>query len=379
MIHNTFRFLNGMLFCGALLFCSHSMADTIDISNADDDAQLFEKDAPTEHSDALKSSDSRESPSTQKQEKQPAKAPSEDDEIDRILMLDRPTETVEDLPPLAENEDDDFALRKAVKRKEFIEDKAGAVPFLLLPHRPNYIMPITYQFLPNDQPFADVLGDEWPGLNHEEAVFQISVKYQIARLTPDNSNRLYVAYTNKSHWQVYNDRTSRPFRETNHEPEIMAVFTPDWGYIDRVYLSLNHQSNGQYTGLSRSWNRIMLGMFHITGNMVVGVAPWWRIPETQKADPEDPSDNDNPDIDDYMGYGEFIFMRMVGQRSLSIKVRNNLRTDHNNGSIELDWSFPITPRVKGFVQYFEGYGESLIEYDHYQKRLGFGFKISDYL
>jgi len=35
--------------------------------------------------------------------------------------------------------------------------------------------------------------------------------------------------------------------------------------------------------------------------------------------------------------------------------------------------------LRGFVQYYEGYGHSLIEYDQYQRRLGFGIKITDYL
>ena len=70
---------------------------------------------------------------------------------------------------------------------------------------------------------------------------------------------------------------------------------------------------------------------------------------------------------------------MIGPRYFSMRLRNNLRTKNNYGAVEMEWNFPITNRVKGFFQYFEGYGESLIEYDHYQKRIGFGFKVSDYL
>lgn len=288
------------------------------------------------------------------------------------------------VPPVTsealQDADSDVVLEYAIERKQIIEEKAAGVPFLLLPHRPNYLMPISYQFHPNDQPFEDFAGDDWQGLDHKEAVFQLSVKYQIASFSEKYKNRVYVAYTNKSYWQVYNSDLSRPFRETNHEPELITQFEPNWGYVDLVTLALNHQSNGQYTGLSRSWNRIILGLYHRTGSTIWGITPWWRIPETSKADPADPSDNDNPDIEKYMGYGELVFLRAVGVRTLSGRLRNNLRGgNHNRGAVELEWSFPISPRVKGFVQYFDGYGESLIEYDHYQQRLGFGFKISDYL
>ena len=150
------------------------------------------------------------------------------------------------LPTIHENEDDATALKHAIERIDIIEQKAGDLPFIILPHRPNYMMPVTYQERPHDQPFEDVVGDEWPGLKKVEAVFQVSLKYQIAKLDKDNNNRLYVAYTNKSYWQVYNSKISRPFRETNHEPELIAQFSPNWGYINRFNIALNHQSNGQY-------------------------------------------------------------------------------------------------------------------------------------
>ena len=299
--------------------------------------------------------------------------------IEHVMSYEEAAATPVPEPPNREIESETL-LMDAVRYKELIENKASQVPFLILPHKPNYLMPISYQANPYNEPFEDFVGeDEWQGLSNQEAAFQLSIKYKIMDLPGRKDNRLYVAYTNQSYWQVYNGKISRPFRETNHEPEIMAVFNPEWKYLSRAYVSLSHQSNGQYTQFSRSWNRIIFGAFHITGNSVVGITPWWRLPETQKADPEDPSDNDNPDIDDYMGYGEFIYLKMIGPRTLTLRLRNNLREENNRGAIIAEWSFPITPRVKGFVHYFEGFGESLIEYNHYQKRLGIGFKVSDYL
>ncbi len=283
------------------------------------------------------------------------------------------------LPTIHENEDDAIALKHAIERMDIIEEKAGDLPFVILPHRPNYMMPISYQERPNDQPFQDVVGEDWPGLDNAEAVFQVSLKYQIAKLDKDNKSRLYVAYTNKSYWQVYNSNLSRPFRETNHEPELIAQFRPNWGYINGLNIALNHQSNGQYQGLSRSWNRIIAGFFHVSGSTVFGFQPWWRIPESSNDDPKDPKDDDNPDIHKYIGYSDFIFYKRLGRQSLSIRFGNNFNFDKNRGWGEFEFNFPLTPRVRGFVQYYEGYGSSLIEYDHYQRRLGFGFKISDYL
>jgi phospholipase A1 len=60
-------------------------------------------------------------------------------------------------------------------------------------------------------------------------------------------------------------------------------------------------------------------------------------------------------------------------------VRNNLNFDDNKGAFELDWTFPMPGKLKGFVQYFNGYGESLIDYNQYQERIGIGIKIADWL
>lgn len=276
-------------------------------------------------------------------------------------------------------EHSDEALYEALKHKEYLENIAGEMPLVLLPHRPNYLMPFAYTERPYEQPYQELLQDKWPGFNNTEAIFQISVKYQIFQFDEKNEHRLYVAYTNKSYWQVYNGNASRPFRETNHEPELILQLTPNWGYINRINLALNHQSNGQYRQFSRSWNRITAGFYHLDGDSVYGIEPWYRLPEKNSADPEDPTDDDNPDISHYMGYANFIWYRQYGKRSAMLRFGNNLQTNRNKGWIELEWNFPFTQRLRGFVQYYEGYGHSLIEYDQYQRRLGFGVKISDYL
>jgi phospholipase A1 len=60
-------------------------------------------------------------------------------------------------------------------------------------------------------------------------------------------------------------------------------------------------------------------------------------------------------------------------------LRNNLRDD-NRGAVELSYSFPIRhTRLKGYLKYFNGYGESLIDYNHRIQSFGVGFLLSDWL
>jgi phospholipase A1 len=268
------------------------------------------------------------------------------------------------------------------------ERLAANNPYVLLPHKPNYFMPFTYQSKINQDEQEQFFGgriaeqDSEYGnadFEHYEFVFQLSVKYIVAENILGKFSTLAVAYTNKSFWQSYNKSVSAIFRETNHEPEIILGFKPSVKWSDHMTLAFNHQSNGQVGNLSRSWNRIIMSTAKIWPNRILNVRAWYRMPETAKADPNDPSDNDNPDIDDFLGYGDVFYLRKFGEHSLAATVRNNFNFDENKGAIELDWTFPLPGNLKGFVQYFNGYGESLIDYNQYQERIGIGIKIADWL
>ncbi|WP_419811233.1 phospholipase A [Bacterioplanoides sp.] len=295
-------------------------------------------------------------------------------EIEFIDPEEIPERIRENLPSLVEK----FQVERAAANNRFV----------LLPHRPNYVMPLTYQTKPSDEEVDRLLEEISDGelegdnteFDHLEAVFQISVKYILAEGLLGKYSSLEFGYTNRSFWQAYNKDISAPFRETNHEPELMLNWQPkhlEW--VDLVGVSLNHQSNGQSSTLSRSWNRIIGYATNITEHGLWQYRVWWRIPETDDADPRDPSDNDNPDIDDYMGPGEIAYTHVMGNHHLTTTMRNNFNFDENRGALQMEWSFPLTHRLRGYVHYFNGYGESLIDYNRYQERFGLGIQLSDWL
>ena len=126
-----------------------------------------------------------------------------------------------------------------------MEQAAQENPFLLLPHRPNYILPFYYNTYPN----AEVRGLAEDDLDKIEMFFQISLKVLIDTDFLESEGDLYAAYTSRSWWQAYNAERSSPFRETNHEPELFLFFDTDFGILGMKAFGLvagvSHQSNGQ--------------------------------------------------------------------------------------------------------------------------------------
>ena len=261
--------------------------------------------------------------------------------------------------------------KSALDRRIEAERQTRFQPFVLTPHKPNYILPVTYNETPNNAPFDTSSEGE---LDNYEIKFQISVKFPIVDDPFGEQGSIQFAYTNLSFWQAYNRDSSSPFRETVHEPELFLILENDWefgGFKNRlIQLGINHQSNGQSGTSSRSWNRIYADFIFERGKYYLSFRPWIRIGELDE--------DDNPDIETYMGHGEFRAMYAGSKHKLSVMLRNNFQSP-NYGAIEIDWSFPMSRRAKWFVQYFNGYGESLIDYNAPVNRLGIGIALTDWL
>ncbi len=259
-----------------------------------------------------------------------------------------------------------------------LESVAATNPWVITPHRPNYLLPITYNSSVNNAPFVS-LGDEFKAT---EASFQFSFKFPIIRNLFGKRAHVYFAYTNQSYWQPYSNSNSSPFRETSHEPEVFVLFRNDWeifGWRNSVSaLGFNHQSNGRPVPLSRSWNRLYANFVFDHGDWLISFKPWYRIPEKEKTDPLQADGDDNPDILDFMGYAETRIMHKKNNRVFTMMLRNNLTSD-GLGAVELTYSYTLYANLKGYVQYFNGYGESLIDYNARSNRISIGVAISDWL
>lgn len=252
--------------------------------------------------------------------------------------------------------------------------------FQVRPYKPVYLLPVYFNSKPNRMPSSPNPVNQVQtvqDLDSEELKFQLSLKTKVLENLFDDNGDLWFGYTQSSRWQVYNTDLSRPFRETNYEPEAMFTWRTSWaefaeqtGWNPRMLgLSLNHQSNGRSLPLSRSWNRVIATLALERQNTLFQIRPWVRLRETAR-------DDDNPDISDYMGRVDYLLVHKTQGHELSMLARHNNRWGSDaRGALQVDWAFPIQSNLRGHVQMFSGYGESLIDYNHRSDYLGLGVSL----
>lgn len=245
--------------------------------------------------------------------------------------------------------------------------------FLVSFYKPNYFLPFYY----TQSPYQSVYQNNTPdneSINSSEAKFQISFKVPIWQNIFNKRTNLYLAYTQLSYWQVYND--SEFFRESNYEPEMFLTNKFDWELIDGWKLSflnlgVEHQSNGRGGNTERAWNRAYLEGILSKENCMISLKGWQPIARN--------SEDHNPDIIDFIGYERALMSYKYHQQVFSVEARNTVESGFSKGAVEIAWSFPLTKHISGYVQFFSGYGQSLIEYNHYANSAGIGFALNNWI
>ena len=222
----------------------------------------------------------------------------------------------------------------------------------------NYLLPVTY---------AKTIPDD--GRKSVETKFQISLAKPLFYDVFGLRESLVAAYTQTSWWQI--TKESSPFRETNYQPEIFLNFASP-KYLEKIGVQnlkfgLLHESNGRDGTNSRSWNRAYVQSDFVYGNLTISPRVWSVIGEK----------NDNKEILNYIGHGDLRLSYKLNDQIFSLMLRNNLHFDKTNkGAAEISYMFPIfSSGVYGYLQYFTGYGESLIDYDRHTDKVGLGFVI----
>ena len=227
---------------------------------------------------------------------------------------------------------------------------------------------------------------------HAETKIQLSVRTKIAKglfktgdADADDQDSLWFGYTQQSYWQLFTAGLSRPFRSTDHEPEIIYIYPHQialpggWDYrLSGV--GLVHQSNGQSEQLSRSWNRLYLmgaaeKVLGPESSLRLQGRIWDRLRES--------GIDENPGIENQIGRAELNATWQINKaNTLGVTLRHSLRSEAR-GSTRIDWMMapsgsPNYTGLRYHVQLFNGYGDSLLDYNKRRNVLSVGLSLVDW-
>lgn len=214
-------------------------------------------------------------------------------------------------------------------------------------------------------PFSYTTSDKDTG-KRTELKYQFSIR--IPLFGDGRRNTFFAAYTQKSLWQVYDKEGSRPFRETNYNPEAFYRTGGENFFTDIGYA---HESNGREDPESRSWDILYL-KFHMISSVLNFDLKLWHILAEDQGVEEFPIKREK--IVDFYGFGELRITAKLDWLFISTLSRYNF--SKKKGAWETDLSFPMTENFFLTFQYFLGYGDTLRDYNNFTSRYGVGVMLN---
>ena len=208
-----------------------------------------------------------------------------------------------------------------------------------------------------------------PSALNSDVKFQVSIAQRLTKSTLPFNTYLFLMYTQKCFWNVF--QNSMPMRDLNFNPGIglaKPLFVKD-RYIGKVTLLVEHESDGRDSIFSRSWNRISLGASIIIDEWLMIHGKVW-IPIIDGMN--------NKDILNYCGIWQSgLAVTTPNKRfgwALTLVKRKGWNLNFNT-IFEFNWLVSSKANQSLFVQYYNGYGENLLDYNQFHSRLRVGIVI----
>ena len=217
------------------------------------------------------------------------------------------------------------------------------------------------------------IGD-FPSRSNSDAKFQIGFKQLLTEFNGFYKSALFLTYRQLSFWDVY--QKSFPFRDNNYNPSLVLrkILIKNDQALGSFWFALEHESNGLGGADSRAWNFISLRYNTKLGKDWYGAMKGWLPIGISK---------DNKDLLDYKSYFEGSLTYFPTNRLI---FETELRRSFTNdwlGKIMLAANFRLTQNGNQFIylQYYNGYAESLIDYQQHVHmiRVGIAFKDLSWL
>lgn len=210
--------------------------------------------------------------------------------------------------------------------------------------------------------------DEKPNKTNSDIKMQISFKQRVSNSVMPFKSYLYLTYTQKSFWKIYEH--SSPFQENIFNPGLgLGKFIfKDRKQIGVATFQLEHESNGRDSAFSRSLNYFSLSYMAFISTKVTMIGKCW-LPFSL---------SDNNDITDYIGYGEFTcnWEIVKDKFQVSAVIRKGAQFDLK-GSIQTNIYYnPLKNSTQYlYLQVFNGYAENLLNYDQITNMVRIGLCI----
>lgn len=208
-----------------------------------------------------------------------------------------------------------------------------------------------------------------PTAENSDVKFQISFAQRVTKTTLPGNSFIFIMYTQKTLWNVFQE--SMPMRDLNFNPGIGWTFPffSKGRYAGKLTILLEHESNGRDGDASRSWNKISFsGSTIIDRWLSINAKAWIPIIDGMN----------NKDILHYSGICQCGFVVNTPDRNLiwSLLLTKRLGNIFNyNITAEFSWRIWKRSNQYFFLQYYNGYGENLLDYNKFRSRLRVGFVI----
>lgn len=212
-----------------------------------------------------------------------------------------------------------------------------------------------------------------PTATNSDVKFQVSIAQRLTKSTLPFNTYLYLFYTQKCMWNVFEN--SMPMRDFNFNPGIglaKHLFVKN-RYVGKVTLMIEHESNGRDGIESRSWNKVSLASnIFIDPNFMVHGKGWIPIIDGQN----------NKDILDYCGIYQVGTAFTTPNKRFGFALTMVKRRGWNfkyNTIWEVNYRLFKDENQFLFLQYYNGYGENLLDYNQHHSRLRIGLVIKPQL
>lgn len=208
-----------------------------------------------------------------------------------------------------------------------------------------------------------------PTAANSDVKFQVSISQRLTKSVLPWHTYLFLMYSQKCMWNVFEN--SMPMRDLNFNPGIglSKLLISKNHLVGKLTLLIEHESNGRDRLASRSWNKISFcGNIYLDPNLMVHGKFWIPIVDG----------GNNRDILRYSGIYQTGIQALSTNRRWVLSATFVKRKGGNfnaNSIVELGFRIRKKDNQFLFLQYYNGYGENLLDYNKYHSRLRIGLLI----